>query len=93
MILYINPQTLGLTRDFLGLDEIDVRGGEGGVEDTRIGVGKYVTEDIYLDLEKGVAEGTGKATVTMELTPNVTLESEAGVDAGAGIGINWKHDY
>ena len=84
---------LAETRDFLGLDELDVRGGEGGVTDSRVGVGKYVTEDIYLDLEKGLADGTGKVSVTMEITPNVTLESEAGPEAGTGISINWKHDY
>ncbi|MBI4777072.1 MAG: translocation/assembly module TamB domain-containing protein [Deltaproteobacteria bacterium] len=84
---------LSRTRNFLGLDQLDLRGGEGSVGDAAVGVGKYLTEDIYVDLEKGLAEATGKVTVTMELTPNITLESEAGAEAGAGIGINWKLDY
>jgi len=81
------------TRDFLGLDQLDLRGGEGDLGDARLGLGKYVTEDIYLDVEKGLAEGTGKVSVTMEVTPNITLESEVGAEAGSGISINWKHDY
>jgi autotransporter translocation and assembly factor TamB len=55
--------------------------------------GKYLTEDIYVDVEKGLEGNTGKVSVTVELTPNLTVESEAGMDAGKGLELNWKRDY
>ncbi len=85
--------TLGVldrTRKLLGVQELELKESEEG---PAVGVGKYVTEDVYVGVEKGVTNQTGKVSVEVELTPNVTLETEAGVDAARGIGLNWKHDY
>lgn len=36
---------------------------------------------------------SGKASVKWEVTPNITVETEAGVNAEGGVGIKWKWDY
>ncbi len=83
---------LGATRRLLGLDELAIRSTDGGSE-TGLGFGKYLTEDVYVDLEKNLSGSGGKVSVEVELTPNITVESEVGTDAATGIGINWKHDF
>ena len=84
-----NP--LGKLRDITGLDDIRVDTNEEG--EASVGVGKYLTEDVYLELEKGSGEQSGTAKIQVELTPNVNLESEVGQDAQAGGGVLWRWDY
>ncbi len=82
---------LGKLRDITGLDDIRVDNDEEG--DPSVGVGKYLTEDVYLELEKGAGEGSGAAKIQVEVTPNINLESEVGQEAQAGVGVVWKWDY
>lgn len=81
---------LGQLRSVTGLDDIRVDT-EG--EETSVGVGKYLTDEVYLELEKGQGENSGAAKVQIELTPNITLESEVGQDAQAGAGALWRWNY
>ncbi len=67
--------------------------GGGGTNDVALGIGKYLTEDIYVDVEKGVGNKTGKVTVQVEITPNLSLETQTGLEGNSGIGLNWKYDY
>ncbi len=81
------------TRKFLGLDELEFSSSDEGLSKGTLGVGKYLTEGVYLNLQKGVGQGTDKASVEVEVTPNITVESEVGSDSSSGIGVNWKYDY
>lgn len=81
------------TRKLLGLDELEFNSSEEGLSKGTLGIGKYLTEGVYLDIQKGVGEGTDKASVEVEVTPNITVESEVGSDSTSGIGVNWKYDY
>lgn len=83
---------LGGTRKLLGLDRLEFRSGEGKSE-TGLGLGKYLTEDVYVDVQKDLSGEGGKVSVEVELTPNLSVESEVGSDAQSGVGINWKLDY
>ncbi|MGD9506383.1 MAG: translocation/assembly module TamB domain-containing protein [Syntrophobacteraceae bacterium] len=80
-------------RKFLGVEQLELRDSGGGNGDVAVGVGKYLTEDVYVDLQQGVGRETGKARVEVEAHPNVTVESEVGVEGSTGMGVNWKLDY
>jgi len=82
---------LGRTRDVLRLDTLDVGGGSEGEGTVR--AGKYIGDDVYLELEEGTAEQSGKARVEVEILPNLSLEAETGEDQQSGVGIKWKFDY
>jgi len=82
---------LGSTRDLLRLDTLDVGGDS--IEEGTVRAGKYVGDDVYLELEKGTAEESGKARVEVEILPNLSLEAETGEDQQSGVGIKWKFDY
>lgn len=81
------------TRKLLGLDELEFNSSEEGLSKGTLGIGKYLTEGVYVDVQKGVGQGTNKAAVEVEVTPNITVESQIGSDSSSGIGVNWKYDY
>ncbi|MGN7437917.1 MAG: translocation/assembly module TamB domain-containing protein [Alcanivorax sp.] len=82
---------MGMLRSVTGLDDIRVETDEEG--QATVGAGKYLTDKVYLEFEAGSEEDSGNANVQVELTPNITLESEVGQDARAGAGVFWKWDY
>ncbi len=82
-----------LTRRTLNVDQLDIRQSEeedGGVS---VSIGKYLTDNVYVEIEKGVGTEGGKILSEVELTPNLTFESETGTDAHVGVGFSWKWDY
>lgn len=93
---------LGETRALLGVDVIDIRteqedaaveGEEHGRARTMVGVGKYITEDIFVEVERGLTGDSGGVSVEIELTPNVTVDTAVGADARTGVGVKWRYDY
>ncbi len=82
---------LDAIRSATGLDDISVDTDETG--GASVGAGKYLTDNVYLEFSKGKAENSGAATIQIEVTPSINVESEIGQDAQGGGGIFWKHDY
>jgi len=84
---------LGRTRQALGLDQLTLKQTGKTQETTALSAGKYLSEEVYLEVEQGISPETGKASIVWEITPNVSVETEVGVDAEAGIGVHWHWDY
>lgn len=82
---------MGMIRGVTGLDDISVETDSAG--ETTVGAGKYLTDKVYLEFEGGGGENSGGANLQIEVSPNVTIESEIGQDAQGGGGIFWKRDY
>ncbi len=79
------------TRSLLGLDTIDVAGES--ADDASIRAGIYVTDGIFLQLEQGLAPGSGSARVEIELTPRIKVETEVREDQTSSVGLRWSYDY
>ena len=84
---------LGRTRRLLGVDELTLGETKEKEEKPSLKVGKYVSETVYLKVESGISPETGKASLEWQVTPNITVETEVGVNASAGVGVNWRWDY
>ena len=84
---------LGRTRRFFGIDQLDVKQAGEDPREATISAGKYVSEKVYLEVERGIGSQSGKASVELELTPNISVETEVGANAEGGVGLNWKWDY
>jgi len=84
---------LDAMRGGLGLDVLRVGGGGASGNDPTIGAGKYIAKDVYVGVEQGAKPGTSAATVEIELTANVTVETGVGADSGGKVGVKWKWDY
>ena len=44
-------------------------------------------------MDTGLGPESDKAVIEWEATPNISVETEAGVNAEGGVGIHWKWDY
>ena len=62
-------------------------------KETALSAGKYLSEDVYIEVEQGISPETGKAALKWEVTPRVTVETEVGVNAEAGVGVHWRWEY
>lgn len=83
---------LGALRRAMGVDTLDIEDGETSAE-SRARAGKYVSDNVYVEVERGVQEGTGKARVQVELTPNLSVGTEVTEQSQTGVGLQWRYDY
>ncbi|WGF88911.1 translocation/assembly module TamB domain-containing protein [Marinivivus vitaminiproducens] len=82
---------LGTLRQGVGLDTLTV--GEDSSGAPTLQAGRYVTDRVYVGVERGMADESGKATVEVEITPRWSLEGEASENAAGGVGLKWQYDY
>ena len=87
-------QILDFARTMLGVDVLRV-GTAGTSEAAGPGVeaGKYLRDDVYVSVKKGVTDESGTVGVEIELTPNISVESETDSTGQSDIGIKFKWDY
>ena len=84
---------MGRTREVLKLDQLGMKQSGSKPEDAAVSAGKYLSDTVFLEVEQGLGPDSGKASVQWEMTPNITVETEAGVNAEGGAGVSWKWDY
>ncbi|MBB4657600.1 translocation/assembly module TamB domain-containing protein [Parvularcula dongshanensis] len=79
-------------RSSLGLDAlsfgVDSETGQG-----TLGIGKYITDDVYVSARQSAGDTGSEITVTYEVTDNVTLESILEPNGTQGVSANYKKDY
>jgi translocation and assembly module TamB len=65
----------------------------GDMKDSSVRVGKYLRNDVYVQVEQGLGAETGKVQTEVSITPNLSVESTVDRNAKTGIGLKWKKDY
>ena len=83
---------IGKLRNATGLDTIGLQSGATPQASTAT-VGKYVSKDVYLSVQKGVAQGSGKAKVQVDITPNLSVGTSVDENSQTGVNLQWKYDY
>ncbi|MDB5474498.1 MAG: hypothetical protein JWP49_9, partial [Phenylobacterium sp.] len=81
---------IGNLRTFAGLDRLALGGGSGG--GVTIAGGKYLTNNVYLELAGGGREGPS-AQVEWRLKRSLSVVSKVGEQAGSSLAIRWRKDY
>ena len=81
------------TRRLIGLDQLSLTQSEDKENTPSVSAGKYLKENVYLQVEKGLGSEGDKLSVEVQVTPNISVESEAGRDGQGGIGLNWEWTY
>ena len=85
---------LDATRRALGVDVINFTDSEENPDQTRVSVGKYISEGVYLEVEGGAdRDSRTSTTVEVEVLPNVRFEGGTTETGANQVGIRWKWDY
>jgi translocation and assembly module TamB len=79
-------------RGALGLDVLSVGASEEG-SGASVSAGKYLVDGVYVGVDQGTETDSTKAKVEVDLTPNLTLESDVGADNTGRVGLKWQWDY
>jgi translocation and assembly module TamB len=83
---------VGSARSALGLDVLSFGAAENG-QGTVVRGGKYITRNVYLEVQSGTEPGSEKIGVEVEVTNNLSVESHVSETVGGDIGVYWKRDY
>ena len=58
-----------------------------------VSAGKYISDKVYVGVKQGADVSAGTAQVQVKITPNITLDAEAGANSQGSVGATWKWDY
>ncbi|WP_419912695.1 translocation/assembly module TamB domain-containing protein [Hoeflea sp.] len=83
---------LSRLRNLTGLADIDINTDQDDGS-TSIGIGRYINDRTYLNVEQGVSGGSGRVTIDMDLTDNLKARGEADTDGNSKAGIFFERDY
>lgn len=88
---------IGSARNLLHIDTLSIESTTTDDDETgvNIGVGKYINERVYLEVERTPNPSQPwRGNLEIELTPNINLESSTGGNTGIeGAELKWKKDY
>lgn len=85
---------LNKARGVLGIDVLRVGTvGSGASATTGVGAGKYVTDQVFVGVNKGTTAESGSVEVEVELTPNISVETEVDQTGRSNVGVKFKWDY
>lgn len=82
---------LGALRQAAGLDLLGVRRNAAG--QTVVSGGRYLTEDVFLQLEGASAGAAPSTRIDWTLTPRFTLTSSIDGRGRAGVALSWRVEY
>ncbi|MEO3414122.1 translocation/assembly module TamB domain-containing protein [Roseovarius sp. CAU 1744] len=77
-------------RQSTGLDDLSVSSDADG--ETTLGVGKYISDNIYTDVQIGDQQNT-QINLNIDLSRRTKLRGSVGSDGGTGLGIFFEKDY
>lgn len=80
-------------RSLLGLDRLTVENDDQETGGRLVTGGKYLSNNIYLEVQTRTDTGESNAAVRVDLTRNLQVESDVGSDNSSSIGLQWKKDY
>ena len=78
--------------DRLGLDELTIDSGRGGLEDSALVLGKYLNPDLYLGYSQGLFNPEGAVLLRLRLSERLELESRSGNEQSADLLYRIEHD-
>lgn len=77
-------------RDNFGLDDLDLSSDEEG--DVRVRTGKYLSEDLYTEIEVGSDDDTD-INLRFDLSQSLSVKGRVGVKGDTGFGLFFERDY
>ncbi len=82
---------LNSVQETLGLDVLRIGQAQSGA--TTVAAGKYIQKGVYVGVEQGALTSDSSVKVEIEVTPQISVDTRIGQNAGGDVGVNWKWDY
>ena len=86
------PGVLDRLRTLAGIDNIDVKTDE-ETNETTVGVGRYLNDRTYINVERGTSSDKGKVSIDLEITDQIKAYGEADTEGRSKAGIFFERDY
>jgi translocation and assembly module TamB len=86
------PGILDKIRQSTGLDRLSLQESDPAAGPS-LAAGRYVAPGVYVGVSQGAKSASSAATVEIEITPNVKVESEVGAGGTGKAGVNLEWDY
>jgi translocation and assembly module TamB len=83
---------IGNLRTFAGLDRLALAGGDAASGAVSVSGGKYLTDNVYLELTGGGRDG-GAAQVEWRVRKNLSIVSRVGGQGAGRLAVRWRRDY
>ncbi|MPY73592.1 MAG: hypothetical protein GEU87_04975 [Alphaproteobacteria bacterium] len=85
---------LDFVRKTIGVDTLQIESTETSKGSVPVvGAGKYLTDDVYVGVKQGATPDSSSVGVEVELTPNISVESEVKRSGQSDVGVKFKLDY
>lgn len=87
---------IGGARSLLGLDRLNISAGDGGENGNggaTIAGGKYLTDNVYLEMSTETGTGITAGTLEWGLTKNLSVESRVSSGRDNSIRLRWSWNY
>ncbi len=78
-------------RSGLGVDDLDILTDDTG--NTEVKAGKYINDRTYLEIQQGGSDGSGKATINLDIGAGVKLQGGVGSNGSGNAGIFYEKEY
>lgn len=75
------------------LDDISIKNDKKNPDNTVIGMGKYLTDKVYFEVEQNTQDSNTKTKVEVEMSPKISIEGSTESTGNSSMGINWRFDY
>ncbi|MCF4099264.1 translocation/assembly module TamB domain-containing protein [Maritalea mediterranea] len=85
------PGLLDRLRSLAGVDNIDIKSNEQG--ETTVGIGGYLNDRTYVNVEKGTKAADDKVTIDLDITDSLKARGETAGDGRTEAGIFYERDY
>ncbi len=83
---------IGNLRTFAGLDRLALAGGDAASGAVSISGGKYLTNNVYLEITGGGRDGAA-AQVEWRMKRNLSIVSRVGGQGSGRLAVRWRRDY
>lgn len=83
---------LDRVRRSLGVDSLDVGANAAGTGG-QVGIGKRLSDRMYLGVRQGTTPGSSQVTVDIDVTRNIRVQGATGADGSAEVGVGAQWDY
>lgn len=92
------PGILDKLRTATGLDRLSIDAGQDAGSSTAatgpsLNAGRYVAPGVYLGVKQGAKAGSSAATVEIDVTSHIKLETDIGAEDNSKAGVNMQWDY